>query len=121
MITGKQIRAARLERGLKQEELAKIAGIPRTRISLIENGKSRGSVKVLTALEKVLDISNSKAGADQDAPALSRKSVELSAIRMSTQLQALSLFFRDPDVPLEVKYEELRNFCKATLEVMEES
>jgi DNA-binding XRE family transcriptional regulator len=51
------IRVWREYRGLSQQQLAESAGISVPYLSQLEKGKRRGSLEVLTALAKVLELS----------------------------------------------------------------
>lgn len=53
---GKALRTARAAAGLKQNELAKNAGITRSHLSLIEAGKRTPSLETLEALGRELNV-----------------------------------------------------------------
>jgi transcriptional regulator with XRE-family HTH domain len=77
---GRQVAAARAERGLTQRELSSAAGISVTFLSEIENGKRNVSSGVLLRLSEALGIpsddllrgANSREGPGVFPPALSR-------------------------------------------------
>ena len=54
---GENIRAARKSKGLKQEQLAEIAGLSTNHISKLENGKSGLQLNTLIQLADALDLS----------------------------------------------------------------
>ncbi|WP_347259325.1 helix-turn-helix transcriptional regulator [Rudaea sp.] len=53
---GKELRAARTERGLTQQTLAEQAGIDPVFVSFLENGHRQPSLAVVLALESVLNV-----------------------------------------------------------------
>ena len=55
MAIGKKIKALRLEKGLKQFELAKKAGISNTYLSDIEIGRTNPSLKTLEKIANALE------------------------------------------------------------------
>ena len=55
-ITGQVIGRLRVQQGLSQEELAKNAGIARSHLAMIENGKKSASVETLWKIAKALGI-----------------------------------------------------------------
>lgn len=57
MMIGKKIKALRLEKGLKQFELAKKAGISNTYLSDIEVGRTDPSLKTLEKIADALETS----------------------------------------------------------------
>jgi transcriptional regulator with XRE-family HTH domain len=56
MLLGKNIRSIRLDKGIKQFELAKKAGISISYLCEIENGKSVPSLKTLLKIAKALKV-----------------------------------------------------------------
>lgn len=58
-ITGQVIGRLRVQQGLSQEELAKKAGIARSHLAMIENGKKSASVETLWKIAEALDIMRS--------------------------------------------------------------
>lgn len=55
-ITGQVIGRLRVQQGLSQEELAKKAGIARSHLAMIENGKKSASVETLWKIAEALEI-----------------------------------------------------------------
>ena len=55
-ITGQAIGRLRVQQGLSQEELAKKAGIARSHLAMIENGKKSASVETLWKVAEALGI-----------------------------------------------------------------
>lgn len=55
MFIGAKIRELRLERGIRQNELARLAGISNTYLSDIENGRANPSVNTFLKIARVLD------------------------------------------------------------------
>lgn len=55
-ITGQVIGRLRVQQGLSQEDLAKKAGIARSHLAMIENGKKSASVETLWKIAEALDI-----------------------------------------------------------------
>jgi len=53
---GEQLRKLRTERGIRQEELARLAGLDRTYISKIERGERNVSLETVSKLAQALDI-----------------------------------------------------------------
>lgn len=58
-ITGQVIGRLRVQQGQSQEELAKKAGIARSHLAMIENGKKSASVETLWKVAEALNISMS--------------------------------------------------------------
>jgi len=56
-ILGRNVRAARLQRGLSQEALALEAEMKRSYVSDLERGTRNPSVKAIARLARVLDVS----------------------------------------------------------------
>ena len=56
MKVGAKIKSIRIEKGLKQTELASMAGISNTYLSDIENGRTNPSVNTIEKLAKALEI-----------------------------------------------------------------
>lgn len=56
-ITGKLICKLRKERGLSQEVLSGLAGISRSHLAMIENGKKNANVNTLWCIADALQIS----------------------------------------------------------------
>ena len=56
MDIGKRLREVREAKGLSQSDLEDLSGLPRTHVSLIENGRSTPSFRVLERWAKALDI-----------------------------------------------------------------
>jgi transcriptional regulator with XRE-family HTH domain len=54
---GERLRAARVECGLSQEQLAEDAGLHQTHIGLLERAKREPSLDTLTLLGRALDVS----------------------------------------------------------------
>lgn len=59
-ITGQVIGRLRVQQGLSQEDLAKRAGIARSHLAMIENGKKSASVETLWKVAEGLGISLSE-------------------------------------------------------------
>jgi len=57
---GKKVREERLKRKLTQEGLAKIAGVHRTYIGMIERGEKNLTLTNLLKISKALDVKTSK-------------------------------------------------------------
>lgn len=57
---GKKIKAARLEKGLTQEDLSKIVGVTPESISYYETGKKRPSFDKIKTICRVLNIDMEK-------------------------------------------------------------
>lgn len=57
---GNQIKLLRKERGLSQEDLAKLSSLDRTYISSIERGNRNVALKNIEALAKALNLSLSE-------------------------------------------------------------
>ena len=57
MRIGTNIRIARLNKGLSQNELGKLSSIPQTTISDWENSKSIPNIEAVERIAKVLDVS----------------------------------------------------------------
>lgn len=55
-ITGQVIGRLRVQQGLSQEELAQKAGIARSHLAMIENGKKSASVETLWRIAEALGI-----------------------------------------------------------------
>lgn len=55
-ITGQVIGRLRVQHGLSQEELAQKAGIARSHLAMIENGKKSASVETLWKIAEALGI-----------------------------------------------------------------
>ena len=55
-ITGQVIGRLRVQQGQSQEELAKKAGIARSHLAMIENGKKSASVETLWRIAEALNI-----------------------------------------------------------------
>ena len=55
-ITGQVIGRLRVQQGLSQEELAQKAGIARSHLAMIENGKKSASVETLWKIADALSI-----------------------------------------------------------------
>ena len=55
-ITGQVIGRLRVQQGLSQEELAKKAGIARSHLAMIENGKKSASVETLWKIAEAFEI-----------------------------------------------------------------
>ena len=55
-ITGQVIGRLRVRQGLSQEELAKKAGIARSHLAMIENGRKSASVETLWKIAEALEI-----------------------------------------------------------------
>ena len=55
-ITGQVIGRLRVQQGQSQEELAKKAGIARSHLAMIENGKKSASVETLWKIAEALNI-----------------------------------------------------------------
>ena len=55
-ITGPVIGRLRVQQGQSQEELAKKAGIARSHLAMIENGKKSASVETLWRIAEALNI-----------------------------------------------------------------
>jgi transcriptional regulator with XRE-family HTH domain len=53
---GKKVREIRKSKGVSQESLADLAGLDRTYISDIENGKRNVSIETIFKIGKALDI-----------------------------------------------------------------
>jgi len=53
---GEKVRAARLERGYSQEELAALAGLHRTAISLIEGAERSSTLTTVEKLARALEV-----------------------------------------------------------------
>lgn len=56
-IFAERLRNVRLEKALTQSQLAELANVNRTTITLIEKGERAPSVEVLCSLAEVLDVS----------------------------------------------------------------
>lgn len=56
---GENLQKARKERNISQEELAVLAGVGRTYISLVEQGKRNPSLRFLYRVSKALKIKSS--------------------------------------------------------------
>ena len=57
VLAGKRIKSLRLERGVKQEEVATAAGITAAFLSEVENGKKGVSVEVLKSIADYFEVS----------------------------------------------------------------
>ena len=57
MRIGTNIRIARLNKGLSQNELGKLSSVPQTTISDWENSKSIPNIEAVERIAKVLDVS----------------------------------------------------------------
>ena len=55
-ITGQVIGRLRVQQSLSQEELAKKAGIARSHLAMIENGKKSASVETLWSIAQALEM-----------------------------------------------------------------
>lgn len=55
-ILGNNIRLARLEKGLSQEDLAELAGLHRTYIGSVERGERNVSLENIVAISKALHL-----------------------------------------------------------------
>lgn len=59
-ILGNNIKLARLEKGLSQENLAELAGLHRTYIGSVERGERNVSLENIVAISKALSLSPTK-------------------------------------------------------------
>ncbi|WP_170321610.1 helix-turn-helix domain-containing protein [Acrocarpospora pleiomorpha] len=66
---GNRIRAARRARGMSLRVLAEKVGVSASMLSLLENGKSRSSVRTLYAVVEALDMTMDELFSDQESPA----------------------------------------------------
>lgn len=57
MSIGYKIKSVRKEKGITQEELANLANISRSHLSSVENGRNDISIKKLSDLAKVMNVS----------------------------------------------------------------
>ncbi len=57
LVFGKNLRAARLARGLTQAEIAKVTGVPQQHLSLIEVGKQNVTLRTMVLLSEVVGCS----------------------------------------------------------------
>lgn len=57
---GKTIRELRKKRGLSQDVLSGLAGIARTHLTMIENGKIRANLETIWKLAMALDLKPSE-------------------------------------------------------------
>lgn len=64
MAIGLQIRKARLERGLSQEDLAKAVGLSQNALSLIEDGMATPMLEKVEAIEQYLGVTFTWSGAN---------------------------------------------------------
>lgn len=65
---GKAVRRRRLRRGLSQEELAHLAGLHRTYISLLERGLRNPSLAVIWQIAEALDTSMASIVGEVESP-----------------------------------------------------
>lgn len=56
MEIGKKIKIQRIQKDLKQKDLARMAGISNTYLSDIENGRTNPSLKTLLRITHILDM-----------------------------------------------------------------
>jgi len=106
IIGGEKIRQARKEKTWTQAELAKKAGVGRTTIIHIENGKIAPNVATLGKIAAALGLEDDFVKSYSASTSLR---VDMAFIRLAVQMETLAVELRDPETSSEFKRNRLES------------
>ncbi|MFD1498752.1 helix-turn-helix domain-containing protein [Streptosporangium lutulentum] len=115
---GSRIRAARRARGMSLRVLAEKVGVSASMLSLLENGKSRSSVRTLYAVVEALDMTMDELFSDQESPAAPPPAERSSEVTPSFLNVARAGDRRRIEMETGVIWERLGRNSAAGLELM---